>query len=119
MAFSDDLRSRTKDLALRVIKLYQSLPEKDEARMIGKQLFRSATSVAANYRASCRGRSTAEFTSKLSIVIEEADETSFWLELLAESKIVEEAKLKKLMNDYLEITKILSHARKTIKKGRI
>ncbi|RPI16841.1 MAG: four helix bundle protein [Ignavibacteriae bacterium] len=118
MSFSEELRTKTKKLALRVIKLFQSLPKTDEAKMIGVQLFRSATSTAANYRAACRERSTAEFTSKLSIVVEEADETVFWLELLAESKIVEEIKLQCLMNEYLGITKILSHARKTIKKGK-
>lgn len=116
MSFSDELRDKTKNLALRVIKLYQSLPDKTEAKIIGNQLLRSATSTGANYRAACRGRSTAEFSSKLSIVVEEADETVFWLELLSESKIIEKGKIQGLMNEYLEVTKILSHARKTIKK---
>jgi four helix bundle protein len=118
MEFSDELRKRTKNLALRVLRLIRSLPRTDESRIIAKQIFRSATSVAANYRAACRARSTDEFSSKISIVVEEADETSFWLELLVEAKIIDENKLKDLMNETLEITKILSHARKTIKKVR-
>lgn len=68
-----EIKKRTKELAFRTIKLFQSLPKTDEARIIGKQLLRSSTSVAANYRASCRGRSDAEFFSKSSIVMEEVD----------------------------------------------
>jgi four helix bundle protein len=118
MAFSDNLRAKTKKLALRVLKLFQTLPESDEARIIGNQLFRSASSVAANYRAACLGRSSADFYSKLSIVVEEADETLFWLEMLVEGKIVDEKLLKDLMKEYLEITKILSTSRNTIDKKR-
>ena len=77
------LKQRTKDFALRIIRLFQALPKTDEARIIGKQLLRSTTSVASNYRAACRARSDAEFFSKISIVVEEADETLFWLELLS------------------------------------
>lgn len=81
-------KKRTKRLSLRIIKLFQALPKTDEARIIGKQMIRSATSVAANYRAACRSRSDAKFFSKISIVVEEADETLLWLEILEESKIV-------------------------------
>lgn len=83
------MQLRTKQFALRIIKLFQALPKTDEARIIGKQLLRSATSIAANYRSTCRSRSGKEFFSKLSIVIEEADESMFWLELLGESQIIQ------------------------------
>ena len=76
--FVEAMKERTKKLVLRHIKLYQALPTTDEARIIGKQLLRSATSTGANYRASCRARSKGEFFSKLSITIEEADESLFW-----------------------------------------
>lgn len=102
---------RTKGLSLRVIKLFQSLPKTDEARIIGKQLLRSATSVAANYRASCRARSGAEFYSKISIVVEEADETLFWLELLLEAQIISKEKLSLLMDEYEEVLKIVTTVR--------
>lgn len=73
----NDLKDRTKQFALRVIRLYRALPRHEEARVIGKQLLRSGTSIGANYRAACRGRSKAEFVAKLGIVLEEADETVF------------------------------------------
>ena len=104
-------KQRTKGLALRVIRLFQSLPKTDEARIIGKQLLRCATSVAANYRAACRARSEAKFFSKISIVIEEADETLFWLELLQEAEIISAAKLKALLDEYTEVVKIASTIR--------
>jgi four helix bundle protein len=66
--------------------MYRKLPRKEEARVIGKQILRSGTSIGANYRAACRSRSKAEFTAKLGIVLEEADETVFWLELLLQAK---------------------------------
>lgn len=102
---------RTKMLALRVIKLFQSLPKTDEARIIGKQLLRSSTSVAANYRGSCRSRSDAEFFSKISIVLEEADETLFWLEILYEAEIVSQDRLQSLLNEYEEVVKIVNTIR--------
>ncbi|MFN3490507.1 MAG: four helix bundle protein, partial [Emticicia sp.] len=96
-AFIEEFKKRTKDFTLRNIKVFQSLPKTDEAKIIGKQLLRSASSVGANYRAVCRARSQAEFYSKLSITIEEADESLFWLEILVESQIVTENKLTELM----------------------
>ena len=104
-------KERTKKLALRVIKLFQSLPKTDEAIIIGKQLLRSATSVAANYRASCRARSDAEFFSKISIVVEEADEVLFWLEILQDADIVPSQKIKLLLDEYLEVVKITNAVR--------
>ncbi len=87
-------KTRTKQVALRVIRLVESLPMTKTADVIGKQLLRSATSVGANYRASCRAKSTADLIAKLSIVEEETDETLYWLELLIESGLVEPDKLK-------------------------
>src|SRR5690625_4858080 len=84
----EPFKKRTKQLSLKVMTLYQSLPKSDETRIIGKQLSRSATSVAANYRAACRFRSDAEFFSKISIVVEEVKETLFWLEILIEAQII-------------------------------
>ena len=81
---SQDLKDRTKVFAIRVVRLIRALPANLESRVIGAQLLRSATSVAANYRAVCRARSRAEFISKLGTVIEEADESCFWLELIIE-----------------------------------
>ena len=114
MGFNDEFRVRTKKFALRVIKLYQSLPKTEEAKIIGKQLLRSGTSIGANYRSATKGRSEKEFLSKLSISNEEADETCYWIELLIESKIVEEVRLKELYNESVEISKILAVSRKTL-----
>jgi four helix bundle protein len=114
--FAEGFRNRTKAFALRIIKLFQSLPKTDEARIIGKQLLRASTSTAANYRAACRARSQAEFNSKLSICVEEADETLFWLEILVESGIIEKNKLELLMKESTEIVSILSKSRKTVSK---
>jgi four helix bundle protein len=90
----DELRTRTKSFALRVVKLYRSLPRTADAQVMGKQLLRCGTSVAANYRASCRARSRAEFAARIGVVVEEADESGFWLEMLAEAGIVRMALLK-------------------------
>lgn len=83
----NEFKRRTKQLALKVIELVASLPRTREADVIGRQLLRSGTSVGANYRAACRGRSTADVISKLGIVEEEADEIMYWLELLTESAV--------------------------------
>ena len=107
---------RTKQFAIRIIKLFQNLPKTDEARVIGKQLLRSATSTAANYRAACRARSDADFFSKISIVLEEADETLFWIEILIETEIMNGERLKPLYIEAEEIVKIIntiSHNRKS------
>src|ERR1700690_3788408 len=95
---SEALKPLTKDFALRILRLYRSLPRTDEARILGKQLLRSSTSIGANYRAACRGRSRAEFIAKLGIVLEEADETVFWLELLQEGDVFSPEKLCSLVD---------------------
>lgn len=114
--YRDDLKQRTKQFVLRVIKLYQSLPKTQEAQIIGKQLFRSGTSIGANYRAACRARSNAEYHGKISIVIEETDETMFWLELLWEANIVKQELLQNLYSENEEILKIMVTSRKNSQK---
>jgi four helix bundle protein len=114
--FVEKFRQRTKALALDVIRFSQGLPKTEEATIMKRQLLRSATSVGANYRAACRARSAAEFHSKLSIVIEEADETIFWLELLEESGTVPKSTTNQLKKEASEILYVLAKARKnTIK----
>ena len=113
--FVETMRLRTKTLVLRYIKLYQALPATDEARTIGKQFVRSASSTGANYRAACRARSKAGFFCKLSITIEEADESLFWLEILEESGIMKADKLSESESETTEILKILAKARHTLK----
>ena len=103
---SEALKLRTKDFALRVLRLYRSLPRTEEARILGTQLLRSSTSIGANYRAACRGRSRAEFVAKLGIVLEEADETVFWLELLQEGNIFPAEKLRDLVQEANELVSI-------------
>ena len=115
MANGEDLRLRTKRFALCVVLLYRSLPFREEARVIGKQLLRSGTSIGANYRAACRARSKAEFIAKLGVVLKEADETVFWLELLMDAKIVEEKELASLVKEANELTSIFVASLRTVK----
>lgn len=114
---SEELKGRTKKFALRVVKLVQALPRTSESQVIGKQLLRSGTSVGANYRAVCRARSTAEFISKLGVVLEEADESVFWLELLQDSGIVPETKLRELKREAEELVRIVAASRITAGKN--
>jgi four helix bundle protein len=119
MNFSDQFRNRTKQFALRVIKLFQNLPKTEEARVIGKQLLRSSTSVAANYRASCRARSKKEFISKIGIVVEEADESVFWIEIIIESGIMSARKAGALLKEGVEIMKISSTSYHSAKRSKV
>ncbi len=112
--FVANLKNRTKSFVLEAIKFYQSLPKTEEAKIIGRQFMRSSSSVGANYRAACRARSKAEFFSKLSIVIEEADETAFWLEILIEAEITNNENADKLLSEVNEILAIMAKARKTV-----
>ena len=112
--FIEKMKMRTKQFVLDVIKLYQSMPNKGEFWVVGKQLLRSASSVGANYRASCRARSVREFFSKMSIVVEEADESSFWLEVLIESNMINNPDTKRLLSESNEFTKIFSKSRKSV-----
>lgn len=112
---NEQFRNRTKSLAVRIVKMYVQLPKTDEARIIGKQLIRSATSSAANYRAACRGRSKAEFFAKMSIVVEEVDETLFWLEMLEETEIIAASKLIELKKEATELLSVFAKARSNAK----
>ena len=110
-----EFKRRTKDIALRIIKLVESLPRTWSAEVIGKQLLRSGTSIGANYRAACRGKSPADVLHKLSIVEEEADESLYWMELLIEGKIVSERKLTNLFSDINEIVAMIVASIKTMR----
>ncbi len=108
-----ELLQRTKNFALRVLKLVNALPNNTAGRTIGNQLVRSGTSVAANYRAACRGRSRAEFIAKLEIVEEEADESCLWMELIIEGEIMQEKLVTDLLKEANEITAIIVSSRKS------
>jgi four helix bundle protein len=112
----EEMKRRTKQFALRVIRLVESLPKGRTADVLGRQLLRSGTSVGANYRAACRARSTADFISKMCIVEEEADESLFWMELLIESGIVKIEKLESLMKEADELLAITVASINTAKK---
>jgi four helix bundle protein len=111
------LKKRTKDFALRVLRSCQALPKNYMGDVVGKQLLRSATSVAVNYRAACRARSQAEFSAKLQIVIEEADESAFWLELIEESGLLPAERLSDLRKEADELTAIFVSSRKTVTRN--
>jgi four helix bundle protein len=109
-----ELKARTKRFALRIIKLTRAIPKKDDAeRVIANQIIRSGTSVAANYRASCRARSQAEFVAKIGTVEEESDGTALWLKLLIESGIMPAKKLSALLEEASALTAIMAASRKT------
>ena len=110
-----DLKVRTKEFALQIIRLFRTLPRTEEARVIGRQILRSGTSIGANYRAACRSRSKAEFMSKVSIVLEEADETVFWLELISQSEISAKTKIEGLLAEANELTSIFVTSLRTSK----
>src|SRR5579862_999549 len=112
---SDELKNRTKRFALLVIRLCRVLPRNQEALIISRQLLRSATSVAANYRAVCRARSEADFISKLGIVLEEADETLFWLELLVDSGVALPDRAAPLLKEANELVSIFVASLRTAK----
>jgi four helix bundle protein len=108
-----ELRARTQLFGLRIIKLAGALPRNTPAQVIGRQILRSGTSVGANYRAACRARSRADFAAKLAIVEEEADETLYWLELLAKSGMIKPDRLSRLADEANELVAIVTAARKT------
>ncbi|MDP2335857.1 MAG: four helix bundle protein [Bacteroidota bacterium] len=112
IAYREELKARLRRFALKLIELTKQTPYNSESKVLMNQLLRSETSVYANYRASCRARSKAEFFSKLSIVVEEADETEMWLDLVIFSKINESDLAKELWAESLEILKIMAKARK-------
>ncbi len=113
----EQLRARTNEFAIRIVRLFRSLPKNDEARIMGKQVLRAGTSVAANYRAVCRARSRAEFVSKMGIAVEEADETVFWLEILVETGIVPKVRMEDLLAEANELLAILAASQRTARAG--
>ena len=113
-----DLKSRTKEFALRVIRLYAALPKTTEAQVIGKQLLRSGTSVGAHYREGMRSRSDAEFISKIEGGLQELEESGYWMELLVDAAIIPESKLNELLKEADELTAILVTCVKNAKEKR-
>ena len=114
IAYREEMKARLRRFALNLIELSKQTSFNSESKVLKNQLLRSGTSVYPNYRAACRARSKAEFFSKLSIVVEEADETEMWLDLIIASKVNESELAKNLYNESLEILKIMSKARKML-----
>ena len=112
---AEELKERTKQFALRILKLVSALPDSIQGRAIGGQLVRAGTSVGSNYRAACRGRSRAEFIAKLGTVEEEADESAFWLELIIEGSLVNGRLVQPLLDEANELTRIMAVSRITAK----
>jgi four helix bundle protein len=107
------MKQRTKDFALRAIKVVRALPRSTEGRVVGTQFLRSATGVGANYRAACRARSRKEFVARLGIVEEEADESCFWMEIIGESGLLPARRLAALLKEGNELVKIVVAASRT------
>jgi four helix bundle protein len=110
-----DMKTRTKQYALRIIKLYAALPKTTEAQVIGKQVLRSGTSVGAHYREASRSRSDAKYISKLGGGLQELEETAYWLELLTEAEIVPESRLTELLKETEEIMAMLASSLNKVK----
>jgi four helix bundle protein len=110
------IRTRTKQFALRIIRLYSALPKAKPSQVIGSQILRSGTSVGAHYREACRAKSDADFISKMQGALQELDETEYWLELLIESGIMTEKKLGALLRETTELTAIFTAMTKKVKK---
>jgi four helix bundle protein len=110
------LQLRTKSFGLRAIKLTRALPNDLAARVVGKQFLRSALSVGANYRAACRGRSRADFLSKLGIVLEEVDESAYWLEIITDDEMLPKHKIESLLTETNELTAIFFAATRSTRK---
>lgn len=115
---AEEMKTRTKKFALRILKVADSLPRTASGRTLAGQIARSGTSVAANYRAAGKARSKAEFISKLGIAEEEADETQFWLEMIVESGVVPSGRLQPLQQEARELTAIIAASRKSAAKSK-
>ena len=115
---SKELKTRTKEFAHRCVKLAMALPNTPLGNHIGGQLIRCSTSVAANYRAACLAQSKAGFVSKLSIVIEEADESYFWLEFIIDENLLKNNLVEPLLKEADELTAIFIASRKTARKNQ-
>lgn len=115
---SDELRKRTKEFAHRCIKVAMALPDTALGRHVRGQLIRCSTSVASNYRAACIAQSRASFISKISIVLEEADESYFWLEFIIDEKLLKKDPVSPLLKEAAELTSIFMASRKTARGRR-
>jgi four helix bundle protein len=113
-----DLRERTTDFALRIIRLYSALPKTVAAQVIGKQVLRSGTSIGAQYREARRARSRAEFVSKMDSALQELEETDYWLELLVKGAIVSASRLAELREETRELTAVFTASSKTAKSRK-
>jgi four helix bundle protein len=107
----EDLKRRTKQFALRILKLVAALPNTVQGRTIGGQLVRAGTAVGPNYRATCRSRSKAEFVARIAVVEEEADESAYWMELIVEGQLLKEEKVEPLLTEANELAKIMASSR--------
>ncbi|MBW7888206.1 MAG: four helix bundle protein [Bacteroidetes bacterium] len=112
-----EMKNRTKQMALRVIKMVESLPKNRVSMVFTDQILRSSTSTAANYRAACRAKSKADFIYKLGIVEEESDETEFWIEMIIDAGLIPSEKMIDLKNEVNQITKIISASKITASKN--
>jgi len=112
-----ELKNRSKRFALEIIRLFRSLPKGEDVRIIARQLLRSGTSVAANYRAACRARSRAEFVAKIGTVVEEADESVFWLELLVEGGMAEQVLVAPVAKEANELLTIFAASQRTARQA--
>ena len=120
---ADDLKRRTKRFALRILKLVAALPDTVQGRTVSGQLVRAGTSVGSNYRAACRGRSRAEFIAKVGVVLEEADESAFWLELIIEGELLRAKLVQSLLDEANELvimasSRITASSHLVIQKSR-
>jgi four helix bundle protein len=111
----DEMKKRTKQFGLEIIRLVENIGNSLAARTIGSQLIRAATSVGANYRAACKARSKAEFIAKLGISEEEADESAYWIEMLIDAKLTRPEQANRLLNEATQLTAIIASSRKTAK----
>ena len=110
---AEQIKKRSKQFALRIVRLFRALPRAAEAQVMGRQLLRSGTAVAANYRAVCRARSKAEFVAKIGVVVEKADETVFWLEMLVEAGIIRGKRMEPLLKEANELLAIFAASQRT------
>jgi four helix bundle protein len=116
--FAEHMKLRTKALAVQIVRFYRELPRCDEARVLGRQVLRSGTSIAANYRAVCRAKSTADFVSKLGTVVEEVDETVLWFELFEEAGVCSGKDVENLRRESEELLHIFSSALAKARRSR-
>lgn len=113
---NQELKERTMDFAVRVLTMVDALPKTTAGNTVGNQIARSGTSVAANYRAALRAKSDADFINKITIVLEEADESGFWIELAEKAKLLPSKRLKAILQEAEELTKIFNATRATTKR---